>query len=219
MDVFNLEELCNKYDSLLVDTCAFFSYLERNYNFITPTIKDKTAKYNSFNEIISFWIEKIPQNPIYSTEEIKRELSLGGGMYHYTKSVKKNSGHQTRELLELRRSKQKEKKNILKLINLLQEENRILTFDSTQKELYNSFFDKYSSLLNNPSKGDSSLLFSAGALSKENDVCIISNDIHSIANWKFFLNKESIPRDKLNFYIHRGKDCYKEAIFNQTCLQ
>ncbi|MDD5012295.1 MAG: hypothetical protein PHQ66_01455 [Candidatus Nanoarchaeia archaeon] len=210
MITLNLEQLCNNYTYLLVDASAFFHRLSERVNF--EDTEYKIARNNLSSEILSFWTEKIPSNPIYSTIEIKNEINHGD--YKYGKSVKRNSGSKDRIVLDLRRSMKEVKVNTNRLVNTLEERERILDLNNTQKQLYNFLSDKYNPILYRNSKGDSDLLLSAGILSQKHRVCIISNDFGLLNNWKLFLYEEGIGRLRFNFYIHEEKDSFKEAVFN-----
>jgi hypothetical protein len=204
-----IEEICNKHKFVIVDTCAFIHYIITSPHF--PSMDYKLKQSNISNEVLSFWIEQIPSNPIYTTERIKGEMNHD---YRYSKAVKKNSGNQSRELLNLRRSIHKVNYCTNKLIRLLDDQERILTLNNTQKQLYNSLFDKYNPHFYNSSDGDTDLLLSAGSLARTGEVCIISNDTGLLNNWKLFIYNERISRQRLNFYIHKGENHFDEGFFN-----
>jgi hypothetical protein len=212
-EYFTLQEICSKSDFVLIDTCSFLAPSSCHADKNSP-IEKKIEKEISSNENLSFLIEKIPlYKNIYSTDGIIDEIKHSG--YKYNKSIKLPFRGTTDKVLlsKLRRERSQNKKNRVNLTNILELGNRIFKMDGSQKEIYDFFYEKYSSFIGKfgVSKEDLDLLLLGGVLSKENVASIISNDGPLKNCWKIFLNGENYLRDRFYFYSNPDVNFFKKA--------
>lgn len=199
---FSLNEICEKKDYILVDTCAFGGSLSSSFHE-DSSLKEKLERTLITNKNISFWLDKIPRyEEIYSTNGVIDEIK--NCKYKYKKSIKRPvfENQDTRTVLELRRSLSENKKSKFNLANMLESEGRIFKINENQKQIYNLFSEKYSFLVNrfNLSEVDFDLFILGGVISRENNISIISNDFGIRRAWKFFLKREVPSGKSFDFY-------------------
>lgn len=206
----NIDQICNKYNFVLVDTCALISCFRHKSNYYDK--KNKLEFSNQDNELLDFWAENIQKYPsIHVTPKIIGEIDCE---YKFTKTVKHCSGkYNDRTVLELRRSLQKGKQKRMRLINTLEEENRIISLNCDTKLRRGYVFGKYLPFMQQGkiSTPDLDLLATGVALAYNRNACIISNDFNLIDIGSRIAHKFFLPKDKFNLYFNKGYDYFEEA--------
>lgn len=211
-DYFSLDEICNKNDFVLVDTCAFEESLA-NPSKEVYSPKERLERIINSNRNLSFWLERIPlYKKIYSTDGIVSEIR--NWKYNYKKAIKEPIfKNRNRKIIpKLRRELSVNKKNRINLTNLLESEGRIFKISESQKQIYNLFSERYSFLADefDLSEVDFDLLILGGVISREKNTSIISNDLRGIRNaWRFFLKQEVPSGRGFYFYSAYGVNFFK----------
>lgn len=203
----SINQICEKYNLVLVDTCSFLNYRRKYLHF--QSTRTKLERSEAGNKTLNFWLQNIPNFlQIFCTSYVLGELDTSGE-YKYAKSLKRflthtGGGKKGNNVLKLMRSKNMEKKNKKKLITLLQDQNRILTLNPKQQEDYESFLQTYSQNCKKHklSETDQHILISALIISLYQPTCIISKDNGISQTWIEIIKRRKISRDDFNFYIN-----------------
>lgn len=208
-----LENVASQYNLVLIDTCALVSVLglER-----PDYIEGKIDYYTFQGKLMDFWSENIPfYSEIYSVQEVLEELT-NTQKYNYKKHIKRNGS--SSYTTNLGRSIKKGNKSRRKLVNLFDEQERILKLNSVEKVVYQNLYEEYDELIaQHKLKGaDFPLLISGAAISEiQSPTAIISNDFGIFNSYKFLMAEENLNPNQFGFFVRRGEDTFIRLYLNR----
>ncbi len=212
--VDSLEEIASKYSLALMDTSFFSESFRNKKNLITvrgiDSVKEKAniiEKEHQFRIMLIDYLER--GFPYFITYPVSKEYS---GIRHYPyKKIIRKMGSNNRELLNLRRQIRDSEKEKRRLIDIFEENDKILQLSEEEKSLYDVFSEKYYFFKNvyELSDVDFDLFISGAVLSKaRNSSALASNDFGIVHAWRCFLKKENISPNQFGFFVKRGINFY-----------
>ena len=206
----NLLEILNGKDAVLFDTNIYCGR-PMNMSYI-----DRTRSPEFYLSLIGFY-EKIEElhnqfGNIYFPKLIAREF-LDNGSYPYKRLIKSTviqNGKIERDNLK---NREKANQKARKFLRSLEEEGKILDFDSEKDTTYQYLKSLMGDL---PLKHEISLtdldfLLSGAALASDGlDVTLLSNDFGIVRAWNTLICRTGIPSERLEFYIMLNNKSFKQ---------
>ncbi len=218
----SLEEIALNYTYVLIDNCAFQGlcnfkipnlvmnelerYLKKN-KYPQSSERDikhlgKIAHYLTQKKSIMFWKEKIKHyRNCYTIPEVLQEIK-NPNPYDYKEKTKRKNERKVRYLQKLRRTINDSNIEREKLIEYLENENRILEFDREEKNSYDESYEKHIGFEDDYGLhgADFPLLIHGLIIAKtRGSSVIISNDSKLGDAWKYLLRTENLSRRRFGF--------------------
>lgn len=202
--LIGLDKICNEFEIVLFDNSSLWGILESHIkegkkNFLRD--KEKITK-----DLLLYFNNQIKKYPnIYLTEMIFNEA--------YTKKKecfkKRKKNHPSvKEYENIKHSSIKIKKRFLKEIK---KQERILTLNKKEKRIYNLFYNKNESLINENSLSvpDYDLLINCIALGlKRANSAMVSNDFSLLRSYGKIILERKISRKTCGAFVHHSKGIF-----------
>jgi len=208
---FSLDQMALKYPILLMDTCVLegFKFFKDDPKNILEKEKDLDEK-NDAIQIIKDYLNS--GGASYITSSVFEEY-IPDSNYSYKKSIKNldtrlNDNQIDKELhsglVSVHRKINRNKKSQRGLVELFEEQGRIIKLDKNEKQLYSIFDKKYSEFKEKYgiSETDLNFLISGAILShKRNPVALVSHDRGIFKAYNEFVNDQGLNSENFGFFI------------------
>ncbi len=213
-NLFSLEEIASHYSLVLMDTCAITHYgdeqLRNNLKYslskqdFFKQTKRSIHEERGFKKRLKKYIKK--GMPIFITSNVRDEC-LNTREHPYKKILKDFDygwGSEIyRQLSKRIRAIDKARRESEKLINVFQENNRIIDISCEEEVLYDSLYWRYKWLDEKKDLGitDFDFLISGVVLVQKNgSTALLSNDYGIADAWEFLLKREGFTKEQFPFF-------------------
>ncbi|MEX0920384.1 MAG: hypothetical protein WDZ69_02265 [Candidatus Pacearchaeota archaeon] len=209
-EIKSLDEICESFDIVLLDTCALISYLDSNGNY--SGLKGKIETHNTQTDSIVFFRKNLKRyRELCSTKEILNELRPGNDENSREPRGLVGRGYSNgvpekeRELYGRFLSSQKEAR---KLTSLLKKQKRIMGIKENEKGFHEEMYRRNLDLMsdNGLSFPDYDLLIKGGILSFfRGKTALISNDSGIINSYRRLIFREEFINSDIYASFKRKK--------------
>lgn len=203
--LIHLDDLCEEFDILLIDTSALVRPLEEivKKDKLRDRINTKKTEENSsifFNKFMK------GKGVFYITREVLKESYSKGNppiSEIFPRSKRSNLSKKEQEYYSSVCSFRKERNNLLRSFR---KDKKLILLNNSEKRKYDEFFNRNLFLKdrNRLSIVDYDLLITGAVLSiTRGDTVILSNDFPLLYSYRSLVNKESFDQGKYGFFIRR----------------